>query len=85
MHLSRLTAGFFLFYFYLDNLRMSVFKSSDALPVRCSDSANCVADPRGSIAMGVIALCVYFPPLALPVGALAAGAAISATRKHLAG
>jgi hypothetical protein len=35
--------------------------------------------------MTIIGLCVYFPPLALPVGAIAAGAAISATRKHLAG
>jgi len=60
---------------------MSVFGpvGADTEPV------NCVADTRGTLAWSVIALCVYFPPLAVPVGALAAGAAISATRKHLAG
>lgn len=62
---------------------MSVFVKSVGRDLRASDS--CVSDPRHSMAMGVVALCVYFPPLAIPVGALAAGAAIAATRKHLAG
>lgn len=64
---------------------MPVFVKSDALPVRDANTVNCVADTRGTLTMTIIGLCVYFPPLALPVGAIAAGAAISATRKHLAG
>ena len=64
---------------------MSVFVQSDGAEIRPIEPACQRMDTRGSLAMTIVGLCVYFPPLALPVGALAAGAAISATRKHLAG
>lgn len=65
---------------------MSAFiNASHEQPICSVEPAFERMDTRGTLAWSVIALCVYFPPLAVPVGALAAGAAISATRKHLAG
>lgn len=52
---------------------------------RAIDStANCIR-PIGPLetAAVVVSACVYFPVLAVPVGAVAAGAAIAAARKHL--
>ena len=60
-----------------NTMTASAFMQSDA---------GCAApnDTRVTAVMSIIGLCVYFPPLAVPVGAIAAGAAIAATRKHLA-
>ena len=64
---------------------MSVFVESVGDDVVITEPAFERMDTRATLVGSVIALCVAFPPLSVPVGALAAGAAISATRKHLAG
>ena len=64
---------------------MSVFVKSVGVETRPVEPPFQRMDSRGSLAMTIVGLCVAFPPLAVPVGAIAAGAAISATRKHLAG
>ncbi len=64
---------------------MSVFVKSVGQSLGPSSSIAAPTDTRITAAGGLAMLCVYFPPLAIPVGAVAAGAVYAAARKHLAG